>query len=238
MTDQTNELKDQTNEPSTISMRRRRIATAAFWIIVSVLPLIGIFFSLVDPPTFYSSQEQARDLFGRFGIGAPIVFVGLQALQVIVTPFSHYSVGYLGGFLFGPVWGSIYNYAGRLIGHFAAFAIARKLASPLIRRYVSDDAIQRFDKHVSNRADVLFLMYFLPLFPDDEFSYVAGLSKMPAKWFVIANVLGQVGGSVSLAYLGSGIDTRDPLFWILTIVTLAGFPLLFILARRQRNSLS
>jgi uncharacterized membrane protein YdjX (TVP38/TMEM64 family) len=210
-----------------------RIAGVVFWIVITALPIMGVVLSIVDPVKFYSSQEQFRAFAQRYGQWTPVAFVILQSLQVVVTPISHYSVGYMGGFLFGPLVGCIYNYIGRMIGHVTAFWISRIFGSALARRFVPADVVAKYDRHVSGRADILFLIYFLPLFPDDEISYLAGLSRMPFRWFFLANVFGQVGGSASLAYLGSGVDTKDPVFWILTVSTLLGFPALWWLARRR-----
>ena len=70
---------------------------------------------------------------------------------------------------------------------------------------------------------LLFLAYFLPLFPDDEISYLAGLSNLSAKLFIPLIVLGHISGSLSLAYIGNGIKSiSDPLFIILSLITLIG----------------
>ncbi len=204
-----------------------------FWVLITVIPIIGIILSLIDPISFFSTQEQIREFSSKYDNWAPILFIALQILQVVVAPLSHYSVGYMGGFLYGPILGGIYNYIGRVIGHLIAFGLSRSIGSPIVRKFVPSQTIAKYDKFVSNRADVLFLVYFLPLFPDDEISYLVGLSKMRFNWFLIANLLGHVGGSLSLSYMGSGIDTKDPYFWVLFISTLAGFPILFYLARRK-----
>lgn len=210
-----------------------RIVTYVFWLAVTVLPILGIVFSMTDSFAFYRTQQQFRAFAADYGKWGPVVFIVLQALQVVITPISHYSVGYMGGFLYGPILGGLYNYVGRLIGHVSAFFISRKLGSPLIRKFVPQKTVDKYNSLVSDKALVLFLIYFLPLFPDDEISYLVGLSRMRFRWFLIANLFGHVGGSLSLAYLGSGLNTKDPLFWVLTVSTLLGFPVLWILLRRQ-----
>lgn len=210
-----------------------RVAALVFWIIVTVFPILGIVASIFWPLSFYTTQVDYRHFIHTYGQWAPVALIGLQILQVVITPLSHYAVGYMGGFLFGPYLGGIYNYIGRVIGHTIAFYISRHVASPFVRRFVPSGTIDTYNRAVSNRPDLLFLIYFLPLFPDDEMSYLAGLSKMRTKFFMIANILGQLGGSFSLAYMGSGINTKDTLFWVLSIVTLAGFPILWILSKRN-----
>ena len=166
---------------------------------------------------------------------APLAFVALQAIQVVVTPISHYSVGVVGGFLYGPYLGGLLNYIGRVIGHLIAFFLARILGRKTAERYVSSKTLERYDKYVSDKSLILFLIYYLPVFPDDEISYLAGLFKMKFKMFLLANLFGHLGGSLGLAYIGSGIDIKDPLFWIITISVLIGFSLVWWLMRRRKK---
>jgi uncharacterized membrane protein YdjX (TVP38/TMEM64 family) len=212
----------------------RKIASRVFWVLITIIPIIGLILSFTDPVSFYETQEQFRDKIATIGILAPLFFIILQALQVIITPISHYSVGVAGGFLYGPFLGALLNYIGRVIGHIIAFFIARLLGRKVAEKFVAQKTLEKYDKYVSGQSLILFLIYFLPIFPDDEISYLAGLSKMKFRMFFFANVFGHVGGSLGLAYLGSGIDTKDTLFWVLSVVTLAGFPILWWLMRKRK----
>jgi uncharacterized membrane protein YdjX (TVP38/TMEM64 family) len=214
----------------------KKKAAIVFWLVVTIIPIIGILLSITDPQTFDSAQSIWRERIVIFGVLAPIVFILIQALQVIVTPISHYSVGVLGGFLFGPWLGALYNWIGRMIGHVAAFLIARSLGRRIATKFVSKETIDKYDKHVSNKLFTLFIFYWLPLFPDDELSYLAGLSRMDFKKFILVSVFGHIGGSFALAYAGAGIDTSDPIFWGIIIVSLLLFiPLWFTWRKTRRN---
>jgi len=206
-----------------------------FWAIITIIPIVGLIFSFTDSVSFYQTQEQFRDKIAVFGLLAPLIFILFQALQVVLTPISHYSVGLVGGFLYGPILGALYNWIGRVIGHVIAFLLARYLGRRIADRFVSAETLAKYDKYVSDKSLILFLIYFLPVFPDDEISYLAGLSSMKFKMFLTAAIFGHIGGSLGLAYAGSGIDTKDPLFWILTITTLVGFALIWWLMRRKNK---
>lgn len=211
-------------------------ASILFWILIAVIPIAGIIFGVVNPEVFQQNQERLRNKIEFFGILAPLAFIFFQALQVVFTPISHYSVGILGGFLYGPYVGALLNWIGRVIGHIIAFFIARFAGRIIAEKFVQRKTLEKYDKFVSDKSLVLFLVYFLPLFPDDETSYLAGLSKMKFRMFLFANLFGHIGGSLGLAYAGSGMNTRDPLFWILTVITLAGFPILWWLLKTNKNS--
>ncbi|MEJ7623811.1 MAG: VTT domain-containing protein [Pyrinomonadaceae bacterium] len=214
---------------------------AIFWTIISLIPFLGILWGIVNPADYKSWQQYFQQWLAPLGFFGPIVFVFVQAVQVVITPISHYVVGAAGGFLYGFFWGGVLNYIGRLIGHIAAYFLADKLRGFIERRgWVSQETFSLYDRifggktvtRYSVQTLILFLIYFLPLFPDDEISYLVGFARMPFIPFLLANLFGHLGGSFSLALIGAGIDTHDPWFWILTILTFLGFPLLWYLHSR------
>ena len=235
-------------------MTAKKRAVYVFWAVVTIIPILGLIWSVISPKDFEVWQSASRQWMGRFGVFGPVVFIVIQALQVVFTPISHYTVGAIGGYLYGPLWGGILNYAGRIIGHCCAFEIARRLGRGFIVKHLDAKTVRKYDRIVAGggghekagglQSFILFLIYFLPLFPDDEISYLVGVSSMPRRMFILANVFGHLGGAFSLAYLGSGVDTKDALIWVLTISTLAGFPIMWLAlrihasrrARQQENA--
>jgi len=173
--------------------------------IISLVPLGLLIYGYMHQGDFLASQEAVRQKVEPYGAWAPVAFVVIQIIQVIITPISHYTVGLAGGFIFGPVYGTFLNLIGRIIGHTAAFIIAHYLGRPLLRLGLSEKSLAKYDRYIGGSGFFLFLAYWLPFFPDDELSYIAGFSKMSWRRFMIANVFGQVGGSVSLAFAGAGV---------------------------------
>lgn len=219
-------------------MARKKIGKT-FWVLITVIPIIGLLFSLTDPKEFERVQELWRNRIVFLGVAGPLFFIFLQIAQVVFTPISHYTVGAIGGFIYGPFLGGFLNWTGRVIGHTIAYFLSKHFGRRFVEKYVEEKTVKQFDhfvageKYFSTPSLILFLIYFLPLFPDDEISYIVGLSRMKYKPFLLANLFGHVGGALSLAYIGSGIDTRDPYFWALFIATLAGFPIIWFLMKRQ-----
>jgi len=83
--------------------------------------------------------------------------------------------------------------------------------------------MQKYDHYFNKGKILLFLAYFLPLFPDDELSYLAGFSSMKPKVFLPLMAIGYVSGSLSLAYVGNGIQSfRESMFIFLSLITLVG----------------
>jgi uncharacterized membrane protein YdjX (TVP38/TMEM64 family) len=190
------------------------------WYLLTVIPIVLLIFGYIYPSSFFSSQDQIRNFVESYGIFAPIIFVIIQILQVVLTPISHYAVGLAGGFIFGTWYGFILNWIGRVIGTLIAFYLGRKFGRRVIKRVVKQENLAKYDKVFEKGKLILFLMYFLPIFPDDELSYLAGFSSMKARIFIPIMLLGHIGGSLGLAFLGSGLSYNNPLFIIFSLITL------------------
>ena len=113
------------------------------WYSLTIIPIILLIIGYLYPLSFFGSQEAIRDFVSQFGIFAPLVFITLQILQVIITPFSHYAVSIAGGFIFGIWQGFIYNWIGRVIGTAIAFYLARIFGRKIIKHVVKKETIQK-----------------------------------------------------------------------------------------------
>ena len=209
-----------------------------FWIAITILPLAGILWGAIGSSSFLIQQSIWQEAIANNYILVVIGFILLQIIQVVVTPINHYAVGLLGGFLFGHFWGAIINWLGRFWGHTLAFLLARHYLKPWLERKLPAKTLEKYNKITNGTYApvVVSTIYFLPFFPDDEISYLIGISKMSERHFIMANAFGQIGGSIGLAYAGSGIDTKDPFFWFFTLISLLGFPLLWWILRLNNKS--
>lgn len=203
-------------------MKKKKLFKLVYWVLL-IIPLILLILGYIYPISFFSNQELIRNYVNSFGNFAPLIFIGLQILQVVFAPISHYVVSIAGGYIFGVWFGFLYNWIGRVIGTIIAFYIARFIGKKIVSKVVKKETQEKYDYLLNKGKLLLFLVYFLPLFPDDEISYLSGLSKISAKWFIPVIIIGHISGSLSLAYIGNGIKSiTDPLFIILSLITLIG----------------
>lgn len=204
------------------------------WYLIVIIPIALLIWGYLSPNSFFSNQDNLRKIVDSYGIFGPLVFILIQAFQVVFTPISHYAVGITGGLLFGVWLGFLYNWIGRVLGTIIAFYLGRKIGRKIIKYFVKPGTVSKYDKIFEKGKIVLFLMYFLPFFPDDELSYLAGFSSIKWKVFIPIIILGHIGGSLTLAYIGSGISINDPLFYIVSgIILISG--VLFIIFYKKFN---
>ena len=179
-----------------------------------------------DLARFYSSKREVKRFLARFGSYAPLVFITLQALQVVIAPVPGEATGFLGGMLFGTWLSFIYSTIGLTLGSALAFLLARWLGLPLVRRLVSDEVYHRFDFLARTGGELVTLILFLiPGFPKDYLCFILGVSPLPFRTFLILTMVGRMPGtwllSVQGAKVGSGYYLEFVIF--LTVAALAAF---------------
>jgi len=192
-------------------------------------PLGDAFFSFID-------KENIKAFLERTGPVAPLVFIGLQALQVLVAPVPMQVFGLAGGYIFGAFWGTVYSMIGLTIGSFAAIWLTRLFGRKLVERFVERATLEKFD-HLAEKSGLLvfFMIFLLPALPDDAICFIAGLTKLPILALVLMAFLGRLPGLLALTLTGEHLDDGNiALYMITALVVIAA---LIIIFRPQIESL-
>ena len=155
--------------------------------------------------SFLIDKEAVRNIVSGYGLFSPLIFILIQITQNIIAPIAHYPILLAGGFIFGPVLGFFYNWIGTTIGTCLIILLVKKFGQPLVEKMVNKRFIDKYNKIVKKLSPFgLFIIYFLPGFPDDEISYLIALSSMPTKEILIAIILGKMGGA-TLSFVGDDL---------------------------------
>ncbi len=156
------------------------------------------------------------------GPAAPVVFVGAYALlTVALAPGSVGSAA--AGLLFGPVLGTVVTVIGATIGATAAFFLGRWLGRDAVRSIAGRGA-DRVDEFVgvSPLKSVLALR-LLPVLPFNLVNYGAGLTRLPARDYVLGTAVGIIPGSILFVTAGSSLDNPGSLRFFVSVGLLAVF---------------
>jgi hypothetical protein len=109
-----------------------------------------------------------HEILRRWGVFAPLAFIAIQALQVVIAPIPGDVTGVLGGFAFGQWVGFIYSTIGLTIGSLLAFWLGRGLGAPFVRRVTGPEIWERLNFVVEAEGAILCLIIFLvPGLPKD-----------------------------------------------------------------------
>lgn len=183
-------------------------------------PIIDLYFRLNAALTELNGM---RSTIRSYGLLAPVVFIGLQILQVLIAPLPGEASGILGGYLFGAWAGFLYSTVGLTIGSGIAFAIGHFFRNLVLSRLSGRRFYRRFN-HLICKSDfvVPFILFLLPGFPKDILSYFMGLSVMSARVFIFITMVARMPGTLMLSMQGAQIyEQRYIGFLLLLAISIA-----------------
>jgi uncharacterized membrane protein YdjX (TVP38/TMEM64 family) len=179
---------------------RRR---ALFVFILGLSGLAALYLSVRRFAPFVFDVTTLRAWIGQFGVFAPLVFILIQAVEVVVAPIPGQVVALASGYLFGSVLGTVYSLTGVLIGSAVAFSLAQRYGRTFVEGILHDDVLSRFDGFVE-RVGLPGLLTFvlIPGLPDDVICFLAGLTTWRLRTFLVVICIGRLPAYVLTVFAG------------------------------------
>ncbi|MEW6377002.1 MAG: VTT domain-containing protein [Thermodesulfobacteriota bacterium] len=161
--------------------------------------------------------NQLKRLISSFGPYAPLAYILLQIIQVIVAPIPGGAIEFLGGYLFGAKGGFFYSMIGLLFGSWLAFSLARIFEKLAVEKFVSPQTTRKFDYLIGHEGVILsFLLFLIPGFPKDALCYLLGLTPMHLGIFLVISTIGRIPGTLMACLQGAkAFDHQYKTFLIL-----------------------
>lgn len=160
---------------------------------------------------------------------APIVFIVVRALTIILPPFPGIIIDLAGILAFGWWKSFLYAELGIMLGSMTAFFIARYFRDRFISRFSSFKKIYEWERTLSeNKKFWTLIALRLPtnsLF--DYISYAAGLTTISSGKFFLSTLLGNIPSVFLVYYLGGLSFQNGAYYTIVFLVTLVILGLVF-----------
>jgi len=184
--------------------------------------------------SLWENREALRALVESRGALAPLVFVGLEAGQVLLAPLPGEVTGFLAGYLFGPWEGFLLAMAGLALGSSAAFGLGRlfeRVLAPRLRKKPFFEKVSRFTRR--HGATAAFFLFLFPGFPKDYLCYALGLLPLSFRVFFPVMLLGRAPATLALTLEGDALYRAD---WrrLLWVGLAAGLSFIFFLGLKKR----
>lgn len=164
-----------------------------------------------------SDRDKVAGVITAYGNGAPLVFMAIQLLQVILAPIPGEATGFIGGYLFGAFNGFVYSSIALSIGSWINFAIGRFLGKRFVRRWIPEEKWRRMDRLLKRQGIIIIAILFVfPGFPKDYLCLFLGITDLPLKVFLLISCLGRMPGTLILSIEGSFLFEKN--YTVLVIV--------------------
>ncbi|WP_333570632.1 TVP38/TMEM64 family protein [Thermodesulfobacterium commune] len=182
----------------------------------------------------WDSREEIRVFVKNHPIAGGILFVFLQALQVIIAPLPGEVTGFFAGFLFGGIYGFMLSMAGLMVGSLISFYIARFLRKKFFKKYRQSPIYLKVKKiFYKHGLTGMFLLYLFPGFPKDLLNYLLGFMPVSLKGFTVVCFLGRIPGTFALSLQGDVVYGGHPQSIILVTLTFVIVFLIFLLIKKR-----
>lgn len=157
-----------------------------------------------------TDREWIRATVQSFGWAAPLMFIGIQIAQVILSPIPGEATGVIGGYIFGALQGFVFSSIGLACGSVINFGIGRLLGDRYVRRLIPEEKFRRLDRMINRQGVIVaFFMFVIPGFPKDYLCLLLGLSTMSLKLFLVLASVGRMPGTLFLSLQGAALYEKD-----------------------------
>lgn len=142
----------------------------------------------------FTSETALRNLLERMGSAAPLGFIFIQIIQTVVPIIPAALTIPMGAIIFGMGYGFYLNFIGIMIGSIINFILARKFGRPFVELLVDESKFRKYTRWLydEKRFNKVFTFgMFFPMSPADLLCYIAGLSKISFRRYLVTLSLGK-----------------------------------------------
>jgi uncharacterized membrane protein YdjX (TVP38/TMEM64 family) len=170
-----------------------------FRILALLMLMAAIVWTRMHRAQFHEVALESR--LRNLGWWAPAAFIAYYALATALF-FPGSLLTLLGGAIFGPLWGTLWNLCGATVGAGLAFLIARYTAADWIRR-MAGARLNRLLAGVEEEGwRFVAFVRLVPLFPFNLLNYALGLTKIDFTTYLLTSAICMIPGALAYTWLG------------------------------------
>ncbi|MCL1912376.1 MAG: VTT domain-containing protein [Eubacteriaceae bacterium] len=198
--------------------KRFSLKKTAGFVISAFLMALLVYFVYKTGLFSLSSEEKVSEFLAEFGAAAPLIFMLLQFLQVLVAVLPGNASSFVGGMLFGHVWGTVMSFVSIISGSQFLFWFGRNYGRKLVAKLIEQDTIDKYAPKLSGKkaANALLVIFWVPMLPDDAVCLLAGItnSAISYKQFLYLAIIGRVPSIIINNAIGAGLHSGY-IVWII-----------------------
>lgn len=134
-----------------------------------------------------TSVASLREFVDGFGLLAPVAFILIGSLESVVPVIPGSGAIISAPIIFGQIEGTLWAYLTTVLGSTLVFFVSRHVGRDMVVARFSQRTLERYGKWLDHPK---FMKYFaiaiaLPLAPDDVLCYMAGLTNMRWRTYLL-----------------------------------------------------
>ena len=156
---------------------------------------------------FVREPERFQAWVDAHGVRAPLLFVGMVVLQIVVAIIPGEPLEIAAGYAFGALEGTLLCLIGALVGRVAVFLLVRRFGVRAVEVFFPLEKVQslRFLQNEKKLTFWVFFLFFLPGTPKDVLCYIVGLTKLPLRSWIIISTIAPIPSIITSTIGGSAL---------------------------------
>lgn len=210
------------------------------WIVGLGLGLFLVLFVLVawyagrPLVAFASEPERFQQWVDSQGLLAPVLFMGMVILQVVVAVIPGEPLEIAAGYAFGALEGTVLCVLGTLIGGVLVFLLVRRFGAQAVEFFFDLEKFRslRFFQDRRRLTFWVFLVFFLPGTPKDVLCYFVGLTDMRLRTWILVSAVARIPSIITSTLGGSALGMGEYAFAAIAFLAALAISGLGLLAYR------
>lgn len=210
------------------------------WIVGLGLGLFLVLFVLVawyagrPLVAFASEPERFQQWVDSQGLLAPVLFMGMVILQVVVAVIPGEPLEIAAGYAFGALEGTVLCVLGTLIGGVLVFLLVRRFGAQAVEVFFDLEKFRslRFFQDRRRLIFWVFLVFFLPGTPKDVLCYFVGLTDMRLRTWILVSAVARIPSIITSTVGGSALGMGEYAFAAIAFLAALAISGLGLLAYR------
>lgn len=140
-----------------------------------------------------------------------LLYLVAQVLQILISFLPGEVFQFAAGYLFGVIPGLILSVIGATLGTLITFYVAKFLGEDALALFIKPEKLVKYRKMMnSERAYIVtFFIYLIPGTPKDICCYIAGISDMKPRPFILLSQAGRIPGMLGSLIFGAMYMDRN-----------------------------
>ena len=233
-------MKKVASEIVTEQKSRKVVKALKYLKIAAFIAIIGglvLFIALRYPDFFHVITD--REAFSAFLAENQDQNALLYFLIVLVTVVLGFPAGqainFVGGYVFGIALAYGLSIAGTALGTLVTFNLARHFGRDFVAMLFREKNVEKFVKMMdtSRAFVVIVLIYLIPGFPKDLFTYAAGLTSIRAIPFVLTAAAARSPGMLATLLFAAFLRNTNYIGMAAVVAIVAAFLVLVVIKRKK-----
>lgn len=159
-------------------------------------------------------KEQILQQVESYGIFAPLIFIGLMTLQIVVAFIPGGPLELIAGMLFGGIKGTIYTMLGAVLGTCLVYLLVKVFGRPLVHIFISEEKMKEFSiLNDEKRLEFwVFVLFLIPGIPKDLLTYIVPLTKMRPLHFILLANIARFPAIIASVFMGDSLS--EGRYWL------------------------